>query len=149
MTLCTYHMFICFLTPTIIARFCQDTYSPSTLFLSRLQRPFNSMSTVQKLGLLQNFSRLHGTKLHVDLWKVSRYFESFLLLHPCNAQSQKQRILLSILTFILECKDLNSNCPGWLQYCSRSSIYWPYMSRNCKKTCKICTGDLLSLLNIT
>jgi len=38
-----------------------------------------------------------------------------------------------------ECKDLNSNCPGWLQYCSRSSIYWPYMSRNCKKTCKICT----------
>jgi len=41
-----------------------------------------------------------------------------------------------------ECKDLNSNCPGWLQYCSRSSIYWPYMSRNCKKefTCDFESG---------
>eukprot|EP00112_Aurelia_sp_Birch-Aquarium-sp1_P020846 Seg5464.1 transcript_id=Seg5464.1/GoldUCD/mRNA.D3Y31 product="MAM and LDL-receptor class A domain-containing protein 2" protein_id=Seg5464.1/GoldUCD/D3Y31 len=37
------------------------------------------------------------------------------------------------------CKDLNTNCPTWKKYCIATSIYWPYMSKNCKKTCDICT----------
>merc|ERR1711872_1080893 len=37
------------------------------------------------------------------------------------------------------CKDDNTKCPTWKQYCVKTSVYWPYMSKNCKKTCKICT----------
>ena len=42
--------------------------------------------------------------------------------------------------FFVACKDLNTNCPSWKKYCIATSIYWPFMSKNCKQTCDLCTG---------
>ncbi|XP_065067687.1 MAM and LDL-receptor class A domain-containing protein 1-like isoform X2 [Rhopilema esculentum] len=37
------------------------------------------------------------------------------------------------------CQDLNNYCSTWKQYCDSNSIYWPYMTKNCRKTCNLCT----------
>ncbi|XP_022795392.1 putative tyrosinase-like protein tyr-3 [Stylophora pistillata] len=38
------------------------------------------------------------------------------------------------------CRDLERHCPAWRQrgYCRRNSRYYPYMAKNCKKSCGSC-----------